>query len=143
MGSLKVSNRVFLKCWNVVTPPSAKVRGRNQLEEDSQSVRLVVNLQSGDFEGTIWELSRQRPRVRVPSSPPFTINDLARMPEFRVGTKRHRIGTSFSIVSSLVCLSLHFLREQKRNHRVLRIPFLSRDRLSVRIECHSNRRMAE
>src|SRR5215471_6421103 len=38
-------------------------------------------------------LSRQRPRVRVPSSPPFFLKHLPKALQFRVGTKRHKIGT--------------------------------------------------
>jgi hypothetical protein len=51
----------------------------------------------------------------------------------------HKIGTSFSIVSIPGLFATHFLRVQKRNHRVLRIPLLSRNRLGVSAEHHSTR----
>jgi hypothetical protein len=35
-----------------------------------------------------------RPRVRVPSSPPFKFKDLPEVLSFPVGTKRHKMGTS-------------------------------------------------
>ena len=64
--------------------------------------------ESGDVKGTIRgivqcpkvsnnvrRLSRQRPRVRVPSSPPFKFKDLPEVLSFLVGTKRHKMGTSW------------------------------------------------
>jgi hypothetical protein len=38
-------------------------------------------------------LSRQRSRVRVSSSPPFFVKNLPKVLRFRVGTKRHKMGT--------------------------------------------------
>ena len=88
-------------------------------------------------------LSRQRPRVRVPSSPPFKIRHLPIAPHLRVGTKRHRIGyTQLALSRRSLRFSL-FLREQERSHRILGISFLSRNGLSVGIERHANRRVTE
>ena len=47
-------------------------------------------------EGTVYRdtLSRQRPRVRVPSSPPFQIKHLEKWRHSGVGTKRYQKGTN-------------------------------------------------
>src|SRR5216683_1198309 len=39
----------------------------------------------------LMDLSRQRSRVRVSSSPPFLFKELPKVLPFRVGTKRHKI----------------------------------------------------
>jgi hypothetical protein len=80
---------------------------------------------------------------------PFTYDSylwdttLATELHFLVGTKRHKIGTTFEQTSSWVGLFFHVLREQKRNHRILRIPFLSRNSLSIGIKRYANRRVAQ
>src|ERR1700733_5903560 len=45
-------------------------------------------------------LSRQRPRVRAPSPPPFQIKHLQKWRHPGVGTKRYQIGTSVSAENS-------------------------------------------
>ena len=42
-------------------------------------------------------LSRQRSRVRVSSSPPLLFNHLPEGLDFRVGTKRHKMGTRHGV----------------------------------------------
>jgi hypothetical protein len=69
--------------------------GRNRCFEQMRDFRqdrqsALILSKSGSELG----LSRQRPRVRVPSSPPFQIKHLQKWPHPGVGTKRYQKGTS-------------------------------------------------
>src|ERR1700676_1069806 len=56
------------------------------------------------------KLSRQRSRVRVSSSPPFLFKNLPEVLHFRVGTKRHKIGTGNRVFPSRAYVSCVFSR---------------------------------
>src|ERR1700746_507352 len=58
-------------------------------------------------------LSRQRPRVRVPSSPPFLFKNLLKVLHFRVGTKRQKIGTGNRVFPSRAYVSCVFSRNKR------------------------------
>jgi hypothetical protein len=83
-------------------------------------------------------LSRQRSRVRVPSSPPF--KDLPEFLHFPADTKRHKMGTLDGSPPRQSSSFLRFSWEQKRDHGLLRLALFGRDRLRIRIERHANRR---
>src|SRR6266481_1273685 len=57
-------------------------------------------------------LSRQRSRVRVSSSPPFLFKNLPKVLHFRVGTKRHKIGTGNRVCPSRAYVSCVFSRNK-------------------------------
>ena len=101
-------------------------------------------------------LSRQRPRVRVPSSPPFQIRHLQKWRHPGVGTKRYQIGTSLnaensalrarpllppewrSSASSLGGLA-SLLPNEKRHHGGLRSALFTGYGLGVGIQCDADR----
>ena len=106
------------------------------------------------------ELSRQRPRVRVPSSPPFQIKHLGKWRHSGVGTKRYQKGTNSKAGNGSTTLaipiagsvtleasgfsgrrSLLLIRDEKRYHRGLRSTLLRGYRLSVGVESDAYRRM--
>ena len=109
---------------------------------------------------TSASLSRQRPRVRVPSSPPFQIRHLRKWRHPGIGTKRYQIGTSSNCSEQHPCalptsvpacaarraLPLggfaSLLPNEKRHHSGLRSALFTGYGLGVGIQSDADRRMS-
>jgi hypothetical protein len=68
-------------------------------------------------------LSRQRPRVLFPSSPPLLFRKLPEKLDFRAGTKRHKIGTGEEFVQAEPTFLVFFPGTRGRPRRPARYDF--------------------